>query len=81
MTKPPLGTEYPIKVLGINTPDFIDEIKTLVSEEVNIISYKTNESFQGRFISITFLTDSPSEASIKALFDKLSERPSVKLVL
>lgn len=81
MSKPPVGTEYPIKVLGTNTPTFIEEVTQLVEAEVTVLSYSTTESFKGRFISITFITASPSEEKLKVLFDKLSALPSVKLVL
>lgn len=81
MTTPLDNTEYPIKVLGVNSPTFIDEITQLVSKEMRILSTKNSESFKGRFISVTFIVDSPSEESIKTLFEHLRQLPSVKLVL
>jgi putative lipoic acid-binding regulatory protein len=73
--------EYPLKVLGINSPSFLNEITTLVKSKATVLSVTESESKNGKYLSITFLIKTPSEKTIDLLFKALTELPSVKLVL
>lgn len=76
--------DFPIKIIGLNTPEFIAEIVQIVNShhpEFSDDGLKTNLSGNSKFISITATVNAKSQDKLDDLYKELSQHPKIKMVL
>lgn len=77
-------TDFPIKVMGITTPDFREVIGCAVREIVPDFSPETireEKSKTGKYTSLTVTIHATSRDQLDSLYRMLTSHPSVKIVL
>ncbi len=76
--------DYPIKVFGINQPDFVNTISTIVESHVgklhsNQISLKN--SSKGKYVSVTIRIIATSRKQLDSINEDLQDCPLVSYLL
>lgn len=74
-------TEYLLKVLGVNSQTFHDEIRAEVSKHVDVLSSTQRESHKDKYVSVSLKIILPSEDMLQTIFTALKQHSDVKLVL
>lgn len=86
-TEPPrieFPTEYPIKVMGRNTDDFVEvvlEVSQRHAPEVTEAHLSVRESSNGNWVSVTVTIEATGEAQLSALFEDLKATGRIEMVL
>lgn len=76
--------DYPVKVIGRSSPDFLDQVVAIVRKfDASIAMDKVKEkpSRAGNYTSITLLLRATGEPQLKAMFADLQQCPNVQMVL
>ena len=76
--------QFPIKVMGANTPDFEAEIVMISRQHIPDLGEAAISSAQsrtGKYVSITITFTATSRPQIDNLYRALSAHPDVKMVL
>lgn len=76
--------DYPIKVIGDSSPDFLDDVLAIVQKyDSTMVLDKVKEraSREGNYKSVTLLFWATSEQQIKDVFAELKTCEAVRLVL
>jgi len=76
--------DYPIKVFGLNQPDLIDTVSTIVERYVgklhnNQITYK--KSSKGKYVSVTIRIIATSRKQLDSINEELQNCPLVSYLL
>ena len=73
---------YPIKIIGANTPSFInavkDQLKTILGSDA---SWSFRESKNARFVAISIKFTATSEEQIKQIHALVKDIPELSMVL
>lgn len=75
---------FPIKILGVNDPAFIEEIIVIGRKyypELSDESIQTQSSNQGNYTSITITVLAQDQKTLDALYNELTSHPGTKMVL
>lgn len=76
--------DFPIKIIGDHSPDFLDGIAVIVrhyypeTPETQII-HKVSE--KGNFVSVTVTVHCLDKSTLDALYMELTQYPGIKMVL
>ncbi len=76
--------DFPIKVVGLRSDDFAQQIVSLVQAAVPDFRSETVEmraSQGGKYLSVTVTVTARSQAQLDALYQALTRHPGVKFVL
>lgn len=76
--------DFPLKIIGINSPDFKTNIETIVRKHFDNtkdddFSYKS--SLKDNYLAITVTVHVQDKPSLDALYQELTQHPSIKMVL
>lgn len=76
--------DFPLKIIGSHTPDFIDEITAIILKHypqtpADKITHKN--SGQGNFVAITAIVFIQDQPGLDALYRELTSHPAIKMVL
>ena len=76
--------DYPIKVIGLNQPDLIDTVSTIVERNVgklhnNQITHK--KSSKGKYVSVTIRIIATSRKQLDSINEDLQNCPLVSYLL
>ncbi|HEX5340166.1 MAG TPA: DUF493 domain-containing protein [Gammaproteobacteria bacterium] len=77
-------TEFPVKIMGRDTPDFHTLVADIFTRHVapfESLAVTRQTSREGRFISITVLIVAQSRAQLDALYTELSGSEQVLMAL
>lgn len=75
---------FPIKVMGVNTPELLELVKSaLIAEKIPLESaeFSVRESSEGKYLSIGVIFTAESKEQLERLYQALSSLPQVKMVL
>lgn len=75
---------FPIKVMGVHTDDFAQQIVAVVQVHAPDFAAETvaiRESSGGKYLSLTLTLQAQSQAQLDALYRALTGHPAVKFVL
>jgi putative lipoic acid-binding regulatory protein len=87
MTKNTLMTfpcDFPVKIIGKNSPLFLQEIVTIIRMHYPLTqdsAIKSQMSEQGNYQSITAVIHALDQATLDALYQDLSRHPDIHMVL
>lgn len=76
--------EFPIKVVGLRSDDFAQQIVIVVQAAVSDFRPETVEmraSQGGKYLSVTVTVTARSQAQLDGLYQSLTRHPGVKFVL
>ncbi len=76
--------EFPLKVVGINTPDFTEQILAIVRKydsAIDLSKLKERVSVKGNFLSLSISVNMPSQEVLDALYKELVDHPQTKFVI
>lgn len=76
--------EFPIKIMGPNTTDFIAEIKQRVTLEITDLpesAWSHRPSGSGNYIGLTVTFVAESQAQLDAVYSRITSHPDVKMCL
>lgn len=76
--------EFPVKIMGQDTPDFHAAIATIVTEHVapiDTLEVSRQPSSAGRYVSVTVTFTAKSRAQLDALYRALSRNEHVLMAL
>ncbi len=76
--------DYPIKVIGTSSPEFLSLIMTIVQKydsSMGLDKTKERVSREGNYTSITFLFWATGESQLKKMFAELKQCSDVHMVL
>ncbi|MBE2295129.1 MAG: DUF493 domain-containing protein [Phycisphaerales bacterium] len=76
--------EFPIKIMGTNTPDFRNLVTDLIRRhviELDETRIQVRDSSAGRYQSLTVVVDVHSRAQLDAIYRELSGHPDITMVL
>lgn len=76
--------EFPIKIMGANTPEFRELVMELVRRhvvELDETQIQTRDSSAGRYQSLTVVVNVHSRAQLDAIYQELSAHPDVAMAL
>ncbi len=76
--------EFPLKVVGINTPDFIDQILSIIKKydpAFDPSKLKEKGSAKGNFLALSITVNMPSQKVLDSLYRELVDHPLTKFVL
>ncbi len=76
--------EFPIKVMGLNTPEFMPAMIAIFrrhAPDFDASSIETRSSREARYVSYTMSINAVSRAQLDALYTELSDNPMVKMAL
>lgn len=76
--------EFPIKIMGPNTTDFIAEIKQRVTLEITDLpdsAWSHRPSGSGNYIGLTVTFVAESQAQLDAVYSTITAHPDVKMCL
>ena len=76
--------DFPLKIIGSHTHNFIEEITSIVLKHYPLtpeenISTKTSE--KGNYISMTVIVFTENQMTLDALYYELTSHPHIKMVL
>ena len=75
---------FPIKVMGDNTPELLELVKSaMITEQVALeqAEFNVRKSSEGKYLSIGVLFTAESKEQLDRLYQRLSSLPQVKMVL
>ena len=76
--------DYPIRVIGVSSSTFLDDVLTIVRKYDATMSgdkVKERASRQGSYTSITMLLRATGEVQLQRMFVELKQCAAVRLVL
>ena len=76
--------DFPLKVMGLNRPEFAPTIIALVQRhapDFDPASVETRPSREGKYVSLTLTINAVSRQQLDALYQALSEHPMVTMTL
>ncbi len=76
--------EYPIKVMGLLTPDYQQLVLDVVqvhAPNLDVSSVRIRESRNGKYCSVTVTIIATGEAQLSAIFEDLKATGRVEMVL
>ncbi len=76
--------DFPIKVMADNVPGielFVRETLSKHIREPEKIEFKSRESREGNYISMTAIFEADSKEQLNTLYEIFSKHPQVKMVL
>ena len=76
--------EFPIKVVGLRSDDFAQQIVSIVGAAVSDFRPETVEmraSQGGKYLSVTVTVTARSQVQLDGLYQSLTRHPGVKFVL
>lgn len=76
--------EFPIKIIGKNTPLFFEEIKDIVRKHYPTTvddAICSQASHQNNYLAITATVTALDKTTLDALYLELTNHPAVKMVL
>ena len=76
--------DYPIKVIGTSSPEFLSTIMIIVQKydsSMGLDKTKERVSREGNYTSITFLFWATGESQLKKMFAELKQCSDVHMVL
>lgn len=76
--------DFPIKIMGLNTPGFTPAMLALVRQhapDFDAASLETRPSREGKYISLTVTIRATSRTQLDALYQALSDHPMVSMAL
>jgi len=77
-------TEFPIKVMGRQAPDFVQLVRTIVEAETGPVdddAVVSRDSRDGNFVAVTITFTATSRAQLDTLYETLSGHERVLVVL
>ena len=77
-------TEFPIKVMGRQAPDFVQMVRTIVEAQAGPVeddAVVSRDSRDGNFVAVTITFTATSRAQLDALYETLSGHERVLVVL
>ncbi len=77
-------TEFPIKVMGKNRPDFTPAMVAIFKKhapDFDTSSTVARESREGKYLSLTMTINATSREQLDALYSELSDHPMVTMAL
>lgn len=77
-------TEFPIKVMGLTTPDFAEVIGSAVREiapDFDPAGIKTEYSKTRKYTSLTVVVNAQSKDQLDTIYRMLTSHPMVQVVL
>ena len=75
---------FPIKVMGVNSPDFLDEITKITSNHFPDITHDaiTHKPSSGaNYLAITVTVFAQNQETLDAYYLEITQHPLVKMVL
>lgn len=76
--------DFPVKIIGTNSPNFLKEIEGIVKKHVPNFKedqLKQNLSQKGNFLAITVTVLAENQEMLDALYKELTKHPDIKMVL
>ena len=76
--------EFPIKIIGINSPDFQNNMTQILLRyvtDLDMESITTRESNSGKYLSVSARFIAENRVQVDNLYRELTARPDVKWVL
>lgn len=77
-------TEFPIKIMGRQAPDFVQMVRAIVEAEAGPVddsSVVSRDSRDGNFVAVTITFTATSRAQLDTLYETLSGHERVLVVL
>jgi uncharacterized protein len=77
-------TEFPIKVMGLNRPDFTPAMVAIFTKHAPDFDSSTivrRESREAKYLSLTMSINATSREQLDALYSELSDHPMVTMAL
>lgn len=77
-------TDFPIKIMGLNTPDFPTLVTELIREHLpdfDSTTFETRHSTGQKYLSLTCTVYVESQTQLDAIYTTLSGHPDVLMVL
>ena len=77
-------TDFPIKAMGLTTPDYADVVGSAVREllpSFDPATIKTEKSKTGKYTSLTLTVHVESREQLDTVYRMLTSHPMVKIVL
>ncbi len=75
---------FPIKIMGVDQPEFRDLAVKLVSRHVGEVAadaVRTSHSSNGRYLCVTVVIDAQSQQQLDAIYRDLTANEQVKVAL
>ena len=75
---------FPIKIMGLDEPEFRDLAVRLVAQYVGDIAddaVRTSRSSNGKYLSVTVTIEAQSQQQLDAIYRELTAHERVKVVL
>ncbi|TAL65151.1 MAG: DUF493 domain-containing protein [Legionella sp.] len=76
--------DFPIKIIGVNSPLFIEQIKAIATKHFPTITDKSisqQPSKNSNFISLRVTVHAKNQAMLDDFYREVSKHPEVKMVL
>ena len=76
--------EFPIKVMGLNRPEFVPAMNTVFmrhAPDFDKTTTVTRTSREGKYLSLTMTINATSREQLDALYSELSDHPMVTMAL
>lgn len=76
--------DFPIKVMGLNRPDFLPAMTTVFlkhAPDFDPATIESRESREGKYVSLTMTIHAVSREQLDALYRELSDHPMVSMAL
>ncbi len=76
--------EFPIKMMGRDTPEFHVAVRELVQKHTGPLedsAFQAAQSREGRFVSITVTVTAESKAQLDAIYEDLTAHDDVLMAL
>ncbi|MDR3442337.1 MAG: DUF493 domain-containing protein [Legionella sp.] len=75
---------FPIKIMGTNTPAFLDEIKAIATAhfpEIELDAVTSKHSKAGNYLAITVTVYAENQEMLDAFYRDITKHPEIKMVL
>ena len=75
---------FPIKIMGLDEPEFRDLAVTLVAQHVGNVdedAVRTSHSKNGKYLSVTVTIQAQSQDQLDSIYRDLTAHESIKVVL
>ncbi len=76
--------DFPIKVMGLNEPEFVALVSALVLQyapDFDLATLESRPSREGKYVSLTATINATSREQLDDLYRALSSHPMVKMAL
>lgn len=76
--------DFPIKIIGLNTANFISDIISIARKhypDIDTGILKHNASDKGNYTAITLTVRALDQNSLDALYQDINRHPNIKMVL